>query len=80
MNTFQLPCIVGIPCDPILNGTNGGIASSGGTSYPSNVTYECDEGYNLVGNATISCSTSGTWSSEPPTCISKDKKPFHLFW
>ncbi|XP_008062635.2 C4b-binding protein alpha chain [Carlito syrichta] len=38
------------------------------------VTYECDEGYTLVGEATISCSSS-MWSSPVPQCKALCVKP-----
>uniref|UniRef100_A0A8D0F6Y0 Sushi domain-containing protein n=1 Tax=Strix occidentalis caurina TaxID=311401 RepID=A0A8D0F6Y0_STROC len=32
------------------------------------VSYSCNPGYSLVGNALISCTASGTWSQPPPQC------------
>lgn len=34
-----------------------------------NVTIECEAGYLLVGNATITCSKHGTWKPHLPTCV-----------
>ena len=30
--------------------------------------YNCDEGYQLVGNDTRICESDGEWSDEEPTC------------
>lgn len=42
-----------------------------GTVYQSVARYECDEGYNLVGDMTQECQASGEWSNSPPQCESK---------
>ncbi|CAH1793745.1 unnamed protein product [Owenia fusiformis] len=49
-----------------LNTSNIRAMSSGGVTYGHNVTYTCDQGYTIVGNATITCGDDG-WG-EPPTC------------
>lgn len=38
------------------------------------IMYECNEGYQLVGEEKLSCSSSG-WSSEPPQCKAICRKP-----
>ena len=38
------------------------------------VTYTCDDGYDLIGTETITCTSDGTWSDEPPMC---GRKGFH---
>lgn len=37
-------------------------------SYGVSVSYGCDPGYSLVGNAFIKCTASGTWSQPLPQC------------
>ncbi|KAK4809250.1 hypothetical protein QYF61_016064 [Mycteria americana] len=37
-------------------------------SYGASVSYSCNPGYSLVGNAFINCTVSGTWSQPPPWC------------
>ena len=32
------------------------------------VNYSCDDGYNLIGEATISCQPSGSWNASSPIC------------
>ncbi|XP_021029605.1 complement decay-accelerating factor [Mus caroli] len=48
-------------------------------TYSQVVTYSCDKGFILVGNASIYCTVSksdvGQWSSPPPQCIEKSKVP-----
>lgn len=48
-------------------------------TYSQVVTYSCDKGFILVGNASIYCTVSksdvGQWSSPPPRCIEKSKVP-----
>ncbi|XP_033098555.1 CUB and sushi domain-containing protein 3-like [Anneissia japonica] len=47
--------------------TNGGKNGSDET-YGSTVTYVCDNGYNLIGTAMVTCQSNGTWSNSTPTC------------
>ena len=35
------------------------------------VTYQCDEGYTLQGEATSTCGDDGRWSSQQPLCLRK---------
>ncbi|TRY98885.1 hypothetical protein DNTS_026546 [Danionella cerebrum] len=37
-------------------------------SYDSLCEYSCEEGYELKGSSTSRCSSTGEWSSKPPTC------------
>ena len=37
-------------------------------STQSSVTVQCEEGYNLVGSSTLTCTALGYWSSVPPIC------------
>ncbi|XP_064894760.1 complement receptor type 1 isoform X3 [Columba livia] len=51
----------------ITNGKlNGNISDT--FSYGASVSYSCDPGYSLVGNASIKCTVLGTWSRPPPRC------------
>lgn len=36
--------------------------------YQDNVTYECEEGFRLVGIATLTCTDTAVWSSDAPVC------------
>ena len=35
-------------------------------------TFSCEHGYKLLGDADISCLTSGSWSGWPPGCVEVD--------
>ncbi|NXN98951.1 DAF1 protein, partial [Rhinopomastus cyanomelas] len=60
--------VVRCPRPPSI--TNGKL--KGNVSAPfslgASVTYSCDRGYSLVGEASINCTASGTWSQPPPWC------------
>ncbi|NWU80380.1 CR1 protein, partial [Onychorhynchus coronatus] len=59
-----------VKCPPppsIPNGKHSGQPSD--THLPgSAVQYSCSEGYSLIGNASIRCTASGTWSRPRPRC------------
>uniref|UniRef100_A0A8C3HUP9 Sushi domain-containing protein n=1 Tax=Chrysemys picta bellii TaxID=8478 RepID=A0A8C3HUP9_CHRPI len=66
--------LLGILCLPppdIPNGRHTGVIMDG-FSYGSSVTYKCDSGYPLTGEASIHCTTkdglNGEWSARPPRC------------
>uniref|UniRef100_A0A8C5JMS2 Sushi domain-containing protein n=1 Tax=Junco hyemalis TaxID=40217 RepID=A0A8C5JMS2_JUNHY len=50
--------------------TNGRLKGNASATFPwgAAVSYSCDPGYSLVGNASISCTGSGTWSQPLPQC------------
>ena len=60
-------------CDPVDCGNpdpapaNGSVSYTS-TTYGSAATYDCNAGYGLVGNATTTCQSNGTWSNAAPTC------------
>ncbi|XP_019614823.1 PREDICTED: uncharacterized protein LOC109462706 [Branchiostoma belcheri] len=47
---------------------NGAVSATGPISYPNSVTFTCYTGYTLIGVATPTCQTDGTWSHPVPTC------------
>ena len=49
---------------------NGDVTLSG-TTFGSEATYECDEGFELVGEATRVCEATGEWSGDEPVCDGK---------
>ncbi|OPJ89087.1 complement receptor type 1 isoform A [Patagioenas fasciata monilis] len=59
-----------IRCFHPPNITNGKLNgnTSNTFSYGASVSYSCDPGYSLVGNASIKCTVSGAWSRPPPRC------------
>ncbi|NXG63318.1 ZP3R protein, partial [Hemiprocne comata] len=65
-----LPRCEVVKCLHPPNITNGKLKGniSDTFSYGQSVSYTCNPGYSLVGNAFINCTTSGTWSQPPPQC------------
>ncbi|XP_035755821.1 complement receptor type 2 [Egretta garzetta] len=59
-----------VKCPHPPNITNGKLKGniSNAFSYGASVSYSCNPGYSLVGNAFINCTASGTWSQPPPQC------------
>uniref|UniRef100_A0A8C3PTR2 Sushi domain-containing protein n=1 Tax=Calidris pygmaea TaxID=425635 RepID=A0A8C3PTR2_9CHAR len=63
----DLPVVKCLRPPSITNGKlNGNISDT--FSYGASVSYSCNPGYSLVGNAFINCTLSGTWSQPPPRC------------
>nr|XP_021391654.1 complement receptor type 1 [Lonchura striata domestica] len=52
------------------NITNGRLKGDSSAAFPSGavVSYSCDPGYSLLGNASITCTASGSWSQPLPRC------------
>ncbi len=49
----------------------------GQSSEPGTImTYGCRFGYDLIGPSQLTCTSSGQWSSKPPTCLSKYNSTF----
>ena len=59
-----------VDCGVIGAPENGEITLNG-TTFDSEATYECDEGFELVGNVTRTCEATGNWSGEEPVCERK---------
>uniref|UniRef100_A0A8C6NCW7 Uncharacterized protein n=1 Tax=Melopsittacus undulatus TaxID=13146 RepID=A0A8C6NCW7_MELUD len=66
---FSLPDFLVVKCLRPPNITNGKLKGniSDSFSYGASVSYSCNPGYSLVGNAFITCKVKGTWS-QPPQC------------
>ena len=39
-----------------------------GTDFEEEAIYECNEGFEIVGNSRRSCQSTGSWSGDEPTC------------
>ena len=59
-----------VDCGRIGGPENGEITLSG-TTFGSEAAYECDIGFELVGEATRTCEATGEWSGEEPVCERK---------
>ncbi|HJL19970.1 MAG TPA: hypothetical protein RMH99_30175 [Sandaracinaceae bacterium LLY-WYZ-13_1] len=63
-------CLIG-DCGPLVSPENGTVTASS-TTVGADATYACDTGYDLVGDATRTCQTDGSWSGSAPTCVLVD--------
>ena len=54
-------------CSPLVKIAYGAVTWTSLTPY-SVATYSCVEGYELVGESTRTCSSSGIWSGKEPVC------------
>ena len=54
-------------CDLLSDPDNGTVTATG-TGVGDTATYFCDYGYELIGDGTVACQSSGNWSGSPPTC------------
>lgn len=55
-------------CGPLASPDHGSVTTTGGTTLGATATYACDSGYSLVGSASRSCQSDGTWDGSAPTC------------
>ena len=58
-----------------MNGTKLGSQ----TTYPSEVTFSCDDGFHLRGSKRRRCTAGGTWSGLKATCEGNDLKEADKF-
>ena len=54
-------------CDVLSDPANGSVSTTG-LGVGDTATYFCDYGYELIGDDTVTCQSSGSWSGPPPTC------------
>ncbi|XP_051952129.1 E-selectin-like isoform X4 [Xyrauchen texanus] len=71
-NDSQPNCEI-VKCKPedITTPDHGSVHCShpnGNFSYDSQCKYSCEEGYNVTGSSTTTCTSTIEWSSRPPTC------------
>ncbi|XP_071884742.1 complement receptor type 1 [Anas platyrhynchos] len=64
------PVCQAVKCPLPPNITNGKLESNISDTFPyrASVSYSCNAGYSLAGNAFINCTALGTWSQPPPRC------------
>ncbi len=56
-------------CGVLESPANGNKVCSNSTTYGSECSFSCDNGYALSNSSTVTCRDDGTWSDDPPTCI-----------
>ncbi|XP_074833359.1 complement receptor type 2-like [Carettochelys insculpta] len=70
-------CVEELRCPSPPAIANGKPRSQAGTVFTSgmSVTYSCEPGYSLTGQASLNCMASGTWSSPIPRCEDTRRQP-----
>ena len=51
-----------VDCGTLPDPVNGQVNDTAGTTFGQTATYSCNTGYDLVGNSTHMCQTTGVWS------------------
>ena len=54
-------------CGGLSNPVNGDVSNTLG-EVGDTATYFCNYGYDLIGDVTVTCQSSGNWSGLPPIC------------
>lgn len=78
---FSIPLFVSdfpaVQCPQPPNITNGRPQGNTSGTFPSGaaVSYSCNPGYSLLGNAFINCTGSGSWSQPLPRCKGESVLP-----
>ncbi|KAI8512244.1 CUB and sushi domain-containing protein 2 [Branchiostoma belcheri] len=62
------PTCTPVECPSLTAPANGAVSPTGAVSYPNGVTFACNPGYVLNGDAAATCQADGTWSNPAPTC------------
>ena len=55
-------------CSLLFNPSDGSVSTPEGTEFQDEAIYECEQGFELVGNSRRSCQSTGSWSGTAPTC------------
>ena len=56
-----------VDCGGLSSPQNGQVILTN-TTFGSTATYQCDEGFNLIGDMQRICQSNGVWSGNEPTC------------
>lgn len=64
-------CLCFADCGELVAPGNGSVDTTAGTTFGLTATFQCDNGYDLVGDATRQCQADATWSNADPTCEPK---------
>ena len=55
-------------CPTLSDPYDGAVSTPKGTEFQDEAIYECEQGFELVGNSQRSCQSTGSWSGTAPTC------------
>ena len=58
-------------CEGLTPPGYGRIVSTTGNNIDDTTTFECDEGFTLIGSVTRRCLSNGQWSGVPTQCAGK---------
>ena len=61
---------VAVDCGGLPAPSNGRITVTAST-FGGKATYNCDTGYDLIGNTSRMCAANGDWTGSAPTCQSE---------
>jgi hypothetical protein len=61
-------CSTPVTCSGATAPANGAVSGGGSATFGNTVTYSCNAGYTLTGNATATCQANGTFTGPAPTC------------
>ena len=65
---IQIFCFLFKACTSLSNPQHGSLSTPNGTELEDEAIYECDDGFELVGNSRRWCRSTGSWSGTAPTC------------
>ncbi|XP_066271849.1 CUB and sushi domain-containing protein 1-like [Branchiostoma lanceolatum] len=58
-----------VPCRNLTAPDNGNLSPEGVNYYQDEVTFTCNQGYELIGASSVTCQADQTWSGSVPTCL-----------
>ena len=61
-------CFIFKACPSLSNPQYGSLSIPKGTEFEDEDIYECDDGFELIGNSRRYCRSTGSWSGTAPTC------------
>ena len=60
--------LTAVNCGTLDNPANGQVNHNAGTTFGQTATYHCNTGYNLIGDSSRTCQSTGVWCGSEPTC------------
>ena len=59
-------------CGPLESPTDGTVSITDGTTFGASANFECNNLFDLIGEAVLDCLSTGVWSDSPPQCVSRN--------
>jgi hypothetical protein len=72
--------ILHLDCGTIVAPANGNVDLTDGTTYESVAVFQCNNGYDMAGAASLECLEDGSWDNAKPTCNIKGLFPSYMYW